>query len=64
MADGTIVDQHKRRAWTIKSTHDETKDHTRDEKGFEKFEDYFRFVKNYNLLINRFWKFLCFFQRK
>jgi len=41
VADGTIVDQHKRRAWTIKSTHDETKDHTRDEKGFEKFEDYF-----------------------
>jgi len=41
LAESTIVDQHKRRAWTIKSTADGEKDHTRDEQGFEKFEDYF-----------------------
>lgn len=41
LAESTLVDQHKRRAWTNKPSEGEQVDHTRDEQGFEKFEDYF-----------------------
>lgn len=40
LAENTLVDQHQRRVWTNKPEGEQV-DHTRDEQGFEKFEDYF-----------------------